>query len=151
MRTQKGFSLIELVVTMLIASILAAIAIPAYSSYVRKARRAEAKTTLLDLASLEERYFSTQNVYSSTWSDLGYTGTTAITLPSGYYTVATPTLFTATPPTATSVGVPAKYSFTATAVNDQLKDTVCNTYTVTSGGIRTSLNSSSVDSTASCW
>src|ERR1700682_1711337 len=109
MRTHKGFTLIELVVAMVIAAILSAIAIPAYSNYVRKARRAEAKTALLDLASLEERYFSTQNIYSASWSDLGYSGASgsSISVGSNYYTVATPTIVLAVPPTATSVGSPA--------------------------------------------
>lgn len=151
MRTHKGFTLIELVVTMVIAAILAALAIPAYSSYVRKAHRTDAKSALLDMASLEERYFSTQNVYTQTWSDLGYSGTGAISVGSGYYTVAVPSLTAAIAPTATSVGSPALYSLTATAVGSQLKDTQCYQFTVTSGGVRTSVDSSNVDSTAACW
>jgi type IV pilus assembly protein PilE len=153
MRTQKGFTLIELVVAMLIAATLAAIAIPSYSNYARKAHRTDAKNALLDLASLEERYFSTQNVYSSSWSDLGYGASAASTISvgNGYYTMATPTLVTATAPTATTTGVPATYSLTATAVGDQAKDTTCATFTVTSAGARTAQTSASVDSTASCW
>jgi type IV pilus assembly protein PilE len=151
MRTLKGFTLIELVVAMLIAAILAAIAIPSYSNYVRKSHRTDAKNALLDLASLEERFFSTNNVYSSTWSDLGYSGATAITLGSGYYTVAVPSIFPATAPTATTVGVPATFTLVATAVNDQLKDSTCRTYTVTSAGARSATDASSNDTTASCW
>jgi type IV pilus assembly protein PilE len=151
MRTQKGFTLIELVVAMVIAAILAALAIPAYSSYVRKAHRTDAKSALLDMASLEERYFSTQNVYSQTWSDLGYSGTGSISVGSGYYTVAPPSVTAAIAPTATSVGSPALYSLTATAVGDQLKDTQCYQFTVTSGGVRTSVDSTNTDSTAACW
>ncbi len=151
MRTQKGFTLIELVVTMVIAAILAALAIPAYSSYVRKSHRTDAKTALLDMASLEERYFSTQNVYSQTWSDLGYSGTGAISIGSGYYTVAAPVVTAAVAPTATSVGSPATYTLVATAVGQQLKDTQCYQFTVTSGGVRTSVDSTNTDSTAACW
>ena len=151
MRTHKGFTLIELVVAMVIAAILAALAIPAYSSYVRKAHRTDAKSALLDMASLEERYFSTQNVYTQTWSDLGYSGTGAISIGSGYYTVAAPSVTAAVAPTATSVGTPALYSFTATAVGQQLKDTQCYQFIVTSGGVRTSFDSSNADSTAACW
>jgi len=44
----RGFTLIELVVTMVIIAILAAIAIPSYTSYVRKGRRTDAKSALLD-------------------------------------------------------------------------------------------------------
>src|ERR1700692_3674911 len=97
-RRRKGFTLVELVVTMVIAAILAAIAIPAYSNYVRKARRADAKSALLDLASLEERFYSTQNIYSSTSTDLGYAAFPA-TVGSGYYQIAAPTVVAAVAPT----------------------------------------------------
>lgn len=153
MRTHKGFTLIELVVAMVIAAILAAIAIPAYSNYVRKARRADAKTALLDLAGLEERYFSTQNIYSASWSDLGYPATSngsALSV-GAYYTIAAQTPTAAVAPTATTVGSPASFSFTATAVGDQLKDTQCRTFTVTSSGVQTAFDSSGNDNTQTCW
>jgi type IV pilus assembly protein PilE len=154
MRTHKGFTLIELVVAMVIAAILAAIAIPGYSSYVRKARRADAKTALLDLAGLEERYFSTQNVYTANWSDLGYTAANGSALPVGnYYTIAAQTPTAAVAPTATTVGSPASFSFTATAVltSDQAKDTQCKTFTVTSGGGQSAADSNGNDNTQTCW
>jgi type IV pilus assembly protein PilE len=152
MSQQKGFTLIELVVAMLIAAILAAIAIPSYSNYVRKAHRTDAKSALLDLASLEERFFSTNNTYTSTWSDLGYSGgASAISVGSQFYSVAVPTFVPATPPTATTAGVPAKYTLTATAINDQLKDSTCRTYTLDSTGTRTASDASSTDTTSSCW
>ncbi len=69
-----GFSLIELMVTVLIISVLVAIAIPSYIDKVRKSRRTEAKTVLLDLAGREERFFNTNNQYSVLPSDLGYGG-----------------------------------------------------------------------------
>jgi type IV pilus assembly protein PilE len=147
----RGFTLIELVVAMLIAATLAAIAIPSYSNYVRKARRVEAKNALLDLGTLEERYFTSQQVYSSTWADLGYSGTTAINVGSNYYSVAVPTIGTAVAPDATHAGSPATWSLTATAINDQLKDTSCRNFTVTSQGLQSSTDSSNADSTAICW
>jgi type IV pilus assembly protein PilE len=137
-----GFTLIELVVAMVIVGIIAAIAIPSYSNYVRQSRRTEAKTALLDLASLEERYFSTANVYSQLPSDLGYTGTTwPITVGSGYYTVSQTTFVAATTTN------PASYTFQATAIGDQAKDTLCTTFTLTSTGVQTS--SDAVNN--SCW
>ena len=69
-----GFTLIELMVTVAIATILISIAIPAYNTQIRKSRRTEAKTALLDLAGREERFYNTSSPpnYSSTPSDLGY-------------------------------------------------------------------------------
>src|SRR5271155_3424454 len=108
MLAPQGFTLIELVITMVIVAILASIAIPAYNSYVLKSHRTEAKTALLDMASLEERYFTTQNVYSTTTTDLGYTGAFPVTVGNGYYQVQQPVI---TPPVAG--GAPASFTITA--------------------------------------
>jgi type IV pilus assembly protein PilE len=146
-----GFTLVELSVTMVIAAILAAVAIPAYSNYVRKAHRTEAKSVLLDLASLEERYYTANNNYTQTPTDLGYSGTTPFTIGSGYYNITTLSFAAATAPTtALPGGVPATYTITATAVGNQLKDTACKTFTVTSGGAQSSTDSSNNPSTT-CW
>ena len=42
----RGFTLVELVITMLVASILVAIAVPQYSEYVSRQRRVDARVTL---------------------------------------------------------------------------------------------------------
>jgi type IV pilus assembly protein PilE len=150
-RRRKGFSLVELVVTMVIASILAAIAIPAYSNYVRKARRADAKSALLDLASLEERYYSTQNAYTAVAGNVGYAAFPATVGNGGYYQIAAPTVAAAVAPTATTPGTPATYTIVATAQADQLNDTQCRTFTVTSGGAQSAKDSSAADNTQTCW
>ena len=139
-----GFSLIELVVTMLITAILAAAAIPAYSNYVRKLRRTDAKSGLLNLAASEKRYFLRQHAYSSHASDLGYTAF-PMALGSGEYSVA------AINPIAATTTTPATYSITAVAVGDQLKDTQCASFTITSSGLQTSQDSSNQDTSAVCW
>src|SRR5437016_7599183 len=54
-----GFTLVELMVVVAIATILFAIAVPSYITYVRQSRRTEARTAVLDLAGREERFFST--------------------------------------------------------------------------------------------
>jgi type IV pilus assembly protein PilE len=140
LRKSSGFTLVELIVAMVIAAILAAVAIPAYSNYVRKARRTDAKTALLDMASLEERYFSVNNSYSITATDLGYTAY-PVTVGSGYYTIAQPTVVAATTAAA------ATFSLTATATGDQTKDTQCQTFTLTSAGSQTALP----DTPGTCW
>ncbi|MCB0327206.1 MAG: prepilin-type N-terminal cleavage/methylation domain-containing protein [Bdellovibrionales bacterium] len=62
----KGFSLIELMVTVVIIGILSAIAIPTYSNYIRKARTSEVYANLNTIAQLEEAYFTEVNEYITT-------------------------------------------------------------------------------------
>ena len=99
-----GFTLIELMITVAIIAILAAIAIPNYSEYVRRGRRAEAQTQILQAAQfLERRYTTTGNYGTTLPADLSQspsagTAMYAITVATNAPTNTTFTL-TATPST----------------------------------------------------
>jgi type IV pilus assembly protein PilE len=58
-----GFTLIELMITVAVVAILAAVAIPSYQDHVRKSRRAQAKADLVELAQILERNHTVQNTY----------------------------------------------------------------------------------------
>jgi len=141
---QKGFTLVELMITCVVVAILAAIAIPSYNSSVRKSRRTEGRNALLDLAGREERFLATNNQYSATAADLGYASFPAPTT-SGYYNLKV---------TATGAGganaVPT-FTITATAAGTQVGDTDCQVFSLDSTGAQTSTNSASADSTPICW
>jgi type IV pilus assembly protein PilE len=143
-----GFSLIELMVTVVIVAILASIAIPTYTAQVRKSRRTEARTAILDLAGREERYLSVSNAYSQVPTDVNYAGTTwgtGISVGSGYYTVVV------TVPDPNFTGTGPSYVITATAAGGQTGDTSCASFSVNQIGQQSSLDSSSASSTSTCW
>jgi type IV pilus assembly protein PilE len=145
-RRAAGFTLVELLTTMVIVGVLASIAVPAYTSQTRKSRRTDARAALLDLAAREERLFSTTNAYSATPADLGY-GAAGATFPmnvgSGYYSVAITVV----------AGPPATFTITASPVagQGQEKDTQCASFTVVQSGRQSALNSAGTDVSSACW
>jgi type IV pilus assembly protein PilE len=72
----SGFSLIELLIVLVIIGILSAIAYPIYTAHIIKTRRAEAKVTLVDLASrLEQYYVMHRNYKGATFAELNFNPT----------------------------------------------------------------------------
>jgi type IV pilus assembly protein PilE len=65
MKSKKGITLIELLVVIVIVGILAAIAVPVYTNYMQRARRADAKTALEQLRAAEEMYRAERGSYST--------------------------------------------------------------------------------------
>lgn len=63
-RTVRGFTIIELVVTVAILGVLLMIAVPAYRDYVVRANRAAAKTFLLEIASKQDQFATTNRAYA---------------------------------------------------------------------------------------
>ena len=141
-----GFTLIELMVTIVVVSILASIAVPAYTHQIRKSRRTDARTALLELASREERYLAVNNAYTNDPASLGYSAF-GTAVGSGYYQLSTPTVNAAT---ATSAPT---FSLTASPVSGkgQDLDTDCASFTVDSTGKQSSVNSGGSDTTSVCW
>lgn len=59
----RGYTLIEMMITVAIIGILAAVAIPVYNGYTRTGKEAEAKAGLSTVALLEEQYFAENRAY----------------------------------------------------------------------------------------
>ena len=68
---QRGFTLIELMITVAIVALLSVIAYPAYQSQVIKGNRAEGKAAVLKTAQALERYFTANNTYTTNLATLG--------------------------------------------------------------------------------
>lgn len=131
----KGFTLIELMIVVAVIGILAAIAYPSYQDSIRKSRRADAKSALLELAQFMERNYTLSNRYD---------------LDSGGVAVALP--FTETPKDGTAkyydltISASAAQSFTLAAApkNAQASD-VCGTLSITNTGVKAATG------TGQCW
>ena len=65
-----GFTLVELMITVAIVTILAAVAIPSYTSAMNKSRTTVAKRDLVDLQMRLDRYFTQRNTYPATLDDI---------------------------------------------------------------------------------
>jgi type IV pilus assembly protein PilE len=153
-RSQRGFTLVELMITVVIVSILASIAIPSYTSYIQKSRRTEAKSALLNLASLEERFFSTNNSYTAASGSLGYAVGLVPPFPVGtYYQVSVLNVtLAAAPANPNAVGTPATYTISVQPIpgSPQAADLLCASFTITSGGLQTATGTDP-NPNVDCW
>ncbi len=68
----KGFTLIELMITVAIIGILASIALPSYRQYVVESRRSEGIAMLLQVMQQQERYYTEELSYTTDLTDLGF-------------------------------------------------------------------------------
>ena len=140
----KGFTLIEIMIVVAIIGIIAAIALPSYTSYIARARRADARATLLQTAQFMQRFYSANDQYAKTRA-----GADAIdTIPANLlrspvdgtplYTISFASTPTASAYTLQMVPVPG-----SSMAND-----ACGTFTINQAGVKTVSGSKSV---AECW
>jgi len=118
---RDGFTLLEVVITVAIVTVLAAIALPSYTQYVIRANRAQAKQFLEDIANRQEQYLLDQRSYTATIGSGGL-GMTAPQETSGLYTFGAGTNDGgAKDCLGTALPTPG-YTLTATAIGGQASD-----------------------------
>ncbi|MCD6533669.1 MAG: prepilin-type N-terminal cleavage/methylation domain-containing protein [Deltaproteobacteria bacterium] len=90
MNHYDGFTLVELMITVAILAILAAVAIPAYSNYINRAKQSDAIIGLKAAQMAQEQYFSENNAYCSTinWLPGFSDGTVDNSYKKGEYTLS---------------------------------------------------------------
>ena len=129
-----GITLLELMIVVVIVSILAAVAYPSYKEQVRKTRRADGKSALLQTAQELERCYTRFSAYNNAACGVTF----PIDSPDEYYVV-------------TAVGAVGASAFTLAAApqGDQTSDTKCGTLRLTSAGAQGSQGADT--DTNSCW
>ncbi|MFK8079686.1 MAG: type IV pilin protein [Granulosicoccus sp.] len=113
---QRGFTLIELMIVLVVIGILASIAYPSYGDYVKKARRSDGIVSILQAVQSIERCKSVSYSYANC------TLASAVS-PEGYYNL-------------TLESDATTYLIKATATGTQEKDTGCTELTINQQGIR---------------
>jgi type IV pilus assembly protein PilE len=125
---QQGFTLMELMITVAVVGILAAIAYPSFTEQIARSRRTEAQTILVAGQQWMERFYSENYRYDQTATKDSGGNTTAVTCASSTKDCPFDMRFTTSPPPGQgaplyaitvsaptpSATVPPKYVITAT-------------------------------------
>lgn len=144
MQRQQGFTLIELMITVAIVAIIAAVAYPSFTKSAMKGRRADAKAALNQHAQALERCYASYGLYNSTNCSTEVNSSQAFitaTSQRGYYTIKANTLN----------GTQYQLYAQAVSTGPQNNDTGCTYLTINQQGQQGSGSASATTDTNGCW
>jgi len=131
---RNGFTLIEVMITVAIIGILAAVAYPSYTEHVKRSARAEAITALVDAANKQEQFFVDNHDYTAVLANLGLVAATE----TGLYELS-----------IASVANSREFTITAEAVSGiAATDSDCKTLVINELSVKTSTGSGT---SKECW
>lgn len=141
---QRGFTLIELMIVVVVVAILAAIAFPAYRDYVIRSNRATAKSMLTQVADRQEQFYVANKRYSITLVALGYPSDPFFVGRNGGATAAGGNaIYTVS---LENTGI-TTFTVAADVANQQAEDTRCTRFMLAHTGQRTATGTAAAD----CW
>ena len=129
-RSNRGFTLIEIMIVIAIIGIVITIGYPSLTEYMKKGRRAEIAGLLSEQAQILERHYSKNN---------RYTDATGLSSGNDFYTINL---------------VPTDQSFILTAVRrsgSSMATDKCGDFTINNTGVRSMLNATAGLTTKDCW
>jgi type IV pilus assembly protein PilE len=155
-RKQGGFTLMELLAALTILGILAAIAIPNYTAYINRGKRAAAKVDLMAAAAQLERNYTTNGCYNFTTvaecrAQAGTAPALTATSPTegrAHHAITVDYSASATGQAFTLSATPCGTAGTCPAGSEAYTDADCGTLTMAHTGLRTSSGSAPLET---CW
>lgn len=87
MRSMRGITLIELMIVIVVLGIIVAVAYPSYRDFAARAKRNEARSALLQIATNQERFYLNNNTYTNDLTQLGFQTTPVFTTETGSYNI----------------------------------------------------------------